>query len=741
MTEASRYFVTIGADVAGAVRGLAQVKSGVGSLHKETRTATGVWGGFTGGLAKTGLVVFGIRQVADAARMAAGALKSMTMASAAEAAGQARLERAVANTGQALGVDGVAAMNKYLDAAEQSSHFSRGELADALTVLVAETGSLSEAQKRLNDVRDVGYGTGTNLVTLAKMMGRYDDESIAGMKALVPQLFKASGGWSAVGAAQQLVAKTGMDMGRALAIANDSAGRSLLLVHGIKPKDMFPENVGPSAKELHDAVQTAYGGLDTLAPDNAADQAALLQKQWHNLAKMFGDFVTPAFLGVTQFGQRAVSGLRHSVALFATDFQGQRITSARALWKSMFGTEMPEALGKVVDMFVSIGDRIGTFVDDLNSEDDKSARGAVKKLAKDLPEILGTGLADIGKEFDKLGVAGIGAKLALVAFTSAPVTSGLLGVGADIAGIVKDLVLIGVAAGTSTGLVVGAMALVGIAVWQVADTVGLLAEHWEDVRTASHDGSLAGQGELGHLLDLAVQAGDAFSGLGTSVHDALGKVDISGIAGALGQVMTFAMQTASQVWSIGSSLIRNIPMVGGLFDAVGWLWDRARDIAGWLGSAASSAGGGGSVGIWGSPDLNGGAAAAAAGGSLLQRQVTVGFGPRAGQEATQQFLTGEGAPAMWGGVPNIDHIIMQLPDVPRMAAGGVATRPTLAMVGDAGPEAIIPLSRWGGRGGGGGDVNFHAGAIVIHGDVDSTERVRELSRQIVRDLGLSGARF
>jgi len=35
------------------------------------------------------------------------------------------------------------------------------------------------------------------------------------------------------------------------------------------------------------------------------------------------------------------------------------------------------------------------------------------------------------------------------------------------------------------------------------------------------------------------------------------------------------------------------------------------------------------------------------------------------------------------------------PDIPMLAAGGIVTRPTLAIVGEAGPEAVIPLSRAG----------------------------------------------
>ena len=47
--------------------------------------------------------------------------------------------------------------------------------------------------------------------------------------------------------------------------------------------------------------------------------------------------------------------------------------------------------------------------------------------------------------------------------------------------------------------------------------------------------------------------------------------------------------------------------------------------------------------------------------------------------------------------------------VPRGATGGIVTRPTLALIGEAGPEAVVPLNRTPGSsplpGGGGGDVN------------------------------------
>lgn len=66
-------------------------------------------------------------------------------------------------------------------------------------------------------------------------------------------------------------------------------------------------------------------------------------------------------------------------------------------------------------------------------------------------------------------------------------------------------------------------------------------------------------------------------------------------------------------------------------------------------------------------------------------------------------------------------------------SGGIVTKPTLAMIGEAGPEAVVPLS----RGGGFGNIS-----IVINGDVDSASRVRDLANQvsaeIMRAMGASG---
>jgi hypothetical protein len=42
-----------------------------------------------------------------------------------------------------------------------------------------------------------------------------------------------------------------------------------------------------------------------------------------------------------------------------------------------------------------------------------------------------------------------------------------------------------------------------------------------------------------------------------------------------------------------------------------------------------------------------------------------------------------------------------------MAAGGIVTSPTLALIGEAGPEAVVPLSKMGAMGG--VTINVHGG--------------------------------
>ncbi len=68
------------------------------------------------------------------------------------------------------------------------------------------------------------------------------------------------------------------------------------------------------------------------------------------------------------------------------------------------------------------------------------------------------------------------------------------------------------------------------------------------------------------------------------------------------------------------------------------------------------------------------------------------------------------------------------------AEGGIVRSPTLAMIGEAGPEAVIPLSRASSAGIGG--VNL---AVTVYGDVTGEDLIERVGRELTRIVKLSTA--
>jgi hypothetical protein len=74
-----------------------------------------------------------------------------------------------------------------------------------------------------------------------------------------------------------------------------------------------------------------------------------------------------------------------------------------------------------------------------------------------------------------------------------------------------------------------------------------------------------------------------------------------------------------------------------------------------------------------------------------------------------------------GWVPGIGGKGFDVPNIPMLAQGGIVTSPTLAMVGEAGPEAVIPLDRLG-QMGGGNNVTIHVNGGDPQAVVDALTR-------------------
>ena len=72
----------------------------------------------------------------------------------------------------------------------------------------------------------------------------------------------------------------------------------------------------------------------------------------------------------------------------------------------------------------------------------------------------------------------------------------------------------------------------------------------------------------------------------------------------------------------------------------------------------------------------------------------------------------------------------QIPEIPSLAKGGIVNSPTLAMIGESGPEAVIPL----GQGGAAGmTVN-----LVINGDINGMDDFEQKVTSVIRDAVLGG---
>ena len=81
----------------------------------------------------------------------------------------------------------------------------------------------------------------------------------------------------------------------------------------------------------------------------------------------------------------------------------------------------------------------------------------------------------------------------------------------------------------------------------------------------------------------------------------------------------------------------------------------------------------------------------------------------------------------------IPGFTIDFPDVrtiPTLAKGGIVNRPTLAMLGESGPEAVVPLGR--GRGAG-MTIN-----LVINGDINGMDDFEQKVTSVIRDAVLGG---
>jgi len=86
---------------------------------------------------------------------------------------------------------------------------------------------------------------------------------------------------------------------------------------------------------------------------------------------------------------------------------------------------------------------------------------------------------------------------------------------------------------------------------------------------------------------------------------------------------------------------------------------------------------------------------------------------------------------------------LNIPEVPKLAEGGIVNRPTLAMIGESGAEAVVPLNRGSGGLGGGVTVNvmMPEGGTVIMDDEQTMQRFSDFITREIRQVLRTQASF
>lgn len=87
--------------------------------------------------------------------------------------------------------------------------------------------------------------------------------------------------------------------------------------------------------------------------------------------------------------------------------------------------------------------------------------------------------------------------------------------------------------------------------------------------------------------------------------------------------------------------------------------------------------------------------------------------------------------SMSAGLFGASNSSIVIPNIPKLAEGGIVSSPTIAMIGEAGPEAVVPLSKMGNMGGGGATIVINYPSFKDQNDED---RMRTMLDQYFRPL-------
>lgn len=728
--RAARLFIEIGADVRGAARGIDSVNRQLKDLGRQASSVRNI------AIAATAVV---------AVRKAAGVLHELSQESANEVAAQARLQKAIANTGRVIDRELVGSLDAWIAAQQDATGFNDSEIRDALTTAVNLTGDYAKAQEVFADAVDLSRGAKIDLVDASRLLGRVDEESIGRLGQLIPGLEKLAkvevAAFDERAAAAQLAERANVDFEAALAAVKKGGSGldSVLLKHGIATKKMA-EDAAKGADSYIDVasvfseVRKRFGGQGAEFMLGPAGDARRTANEVSDLREEIGSFVGPLFSRGTRLALGLVRGLRRAFSLFTTDISGPRLGTARKMWKAAFGEEMPGALGTIVDFFGKIGERIQAFVDDLNSADPNKVRGAIKAFADGLKNDAADAVKGFNAELDKLGVTGLIVKVGLGAILFEKAT----GFGASALSDIVQLLLtipqsayftvaLGRALGLTTpvGILVGMGVLASVVVFKVVSDIAGGDQTIADKVTqigklafAVLGGALIGFGAVaGFPIAAAIGIGLVFSVVGLHFIDKVGAAGFETMKTNLWNLIKAGLPFGA---GLGIGVVEmTIPLI------IKWaIGGDANPGSGYVAPPTIPGTGGYSVvtdvrsAIGTDTTVRVGGAVPSgyeywygAGGAAVFRNAQTG-------DIIKRAIIGESG----GGGPVIEAA---------RGFSGIVDRPTMFLAGEKfRPESVDISPLGGGRRGGEVVVNLSIGSV------DSGERVRELETVLARQLRL-----
>jgi hypothetical protein len=329
-------FTKLGLDTTTFVSGVTSAKSSLSDLARSTDAFTAVNNRFTemgNSIKNSGLVSASQSAMSTLSSLGnsvsnfvigkgLSALPAMMESAAkgatAAEADQLRLRQAVENTGTSwatagAGIDAAAAKAR-------SMGFAMGDVRSSLSNLVATTGNADEAQKRLGLAMDLSRGTGLDLTTASRLLGKVTDENV------------------------NVLARYGIHMEK-----------------------------GASSTELFAAIQQKFGGQAATFANSATGQMAQYQATMGQVTAQLGQ----AFLPILQLQAQFMASVMvpivttlvvpalKQIADWSKAIGAVVLNEFMPIWRDLVRLlvgDVADATGGVGTSLKGIGDTIGTYL-------------------------------------------------------------------------------------------------------------------------------------------------------------------------------------------------------------------------------------------------------------------------------------------------------------------------------------------------------------------------------------------